>query len=285
VIGSSLESVLFAFENDCTLLLNNPKPPSIYERFEAEELVPHFDNVKTTLQKQDGTKDVGIHKLEVWNHFVFLLSCAGKIPFSSKIQSIRVVEEEKKVRVITKRNKPVDVFCDKVFVLDDKDVGGLPVPNKKKKSVKIVLDWVNVRQGMSHQFDLFETGDDFINQVHFYPTERVDGNQDLKDLVAVSYLDEEQLKDHTYSDLMTLYKVKDLMKQAGIRGPRNGRDTQNPEKYKYYAIKLEMNRREIHNLTMDSYKDTDFICFSKKTDGIIENKYVSKLFGYMAAEW
>ena len=35
VIGSSLESVLFASKNNCTLILNKVNPPEIYEAQDA----------------------------------------------------------------------------------------------------------------------------------------------------------------------------------------------------------------------------------------------------------
>ena len=209
VIGSSLESVLFASKNNCTLILNKVNPPEIYEA-------------------QD---------LEVWNQITFLLSMAGKIPMSDKVATIRIIEEEKKIKVFTLSNRMVEFACDKIFVFDDENVEGLPIPATKHKNPK-------------------------------------------KDLVAISYLTDEQIKDHSYSDLMTLYKTKERMKAHGIKGPRNGRDSNNPEKYKYYDVKLEMNRREIKKLHMDLYEDTGFISFCKKDTYTEVNEYISKLHNY-----
>jgi hypothetical protein len=41
------------------------------------------------------------------------------------------------------------------------------------------------------------------------------------------------------------------MRKAGIRGARNGRDTKNPERYKYYAVKIETNKREVFPVEPD----------------------------------
>ena len=38
---------------------------------------------------------------------------------------------------------------------------------------------------------------------------------------------------------MARFKIIEMMKKAGIRGARNGRDQLRPERYKYYAIKVE----------------------------------------------
>ena len=254
VIGSSLESVLFASRTNCTLILNKVSPPEIYE---AEDL-------------------------ETWNQITFLLSMTGKIPMSDKVSTIRIIEEDKKIKVFTPSNRMVEFACDEVFVFDDENVEGLPVPTTKQKNPKKkILDWVNVRAGMLHEFQLIETGDEFVSEIHFYKSPRIDGDHEHKDLVAISYLTEEQIKDHSYSDLMTLYKAKEMMKSQGIRGPRNGRDTNNPEKYKYYDVKLEMNRREIKKLHMDSYEDTGFIFFCKKHTYTEMNEYISKLYNYI----
>ena len=135
VIGSSLESVLFASRNNCTLILNKISPPEIYEA-------------------QD---------LEAWNRITFLLSMAGKIPMSNKVSTIRVIEEDKKVKVFTLSNRMVEFACEEVFVLDDENVEGLPAPTTKHKNPKRkILDWVNVRAGMLHEFQFIETGDEFV---------------------------------------------------------------------------------------------------------------------------
>ena len=254
VIGSSLESVLFASKNDCTLILNKVTPPEI---FEAKEL-------------------------EDWNHLIFLLSMAGKVPFSDKITSIRILENEKRLKVYTTKEKIIQLDCDEVYVFDDENVEGLPLPNSVSKNPKkMVLDWVSVRAGMTHEYQTIETGDEFVNEIVFYKSHRIDGDHNYKDLVAISHLTDDQIKDHSYSQLMVLYKVKDVMKSYGIKGPRNGRDTLNPEKYKYYGIKLESDKRQVKKTHMDLYEDTDFIRFHAGDLQVSADKYISKLHNYI----
>jgi len=254
VIGSSLESVLFASKNDCTLILNKVSPPEIFETKESQD----------------------------WNHLIFLLSMAGKVPFSDKVISIRILEDEKRLKVYTKGEKMVQLECEKIFIFDDENIEGLPIPKSVKKSPKkMVLDWVNVRAGMTHDYQTIETGDEFANELVFYKSPRIDGDHEYKDLAIISFLTDEQIKDHSYSDLMALYKAKDVMKSHGIRGPRNGRDANNPEKYKYYGIKLESDRRQIKKLHMDEYVDTDFISFQATDTQIPPNKYISNMHRYI----
>lgn len=176
----------------------------------------------------------------------------------------------------------VQLECEKIFIFDDENIEGLPIPKSVKKNPKkMVLDWVNVRAGMTHDYQTIETGDEFANELVFYKSPRIDGDHEYKDLAIISFLTDEQIKDHSYSDLMALYKAKDVMKSHGIKGPRNGRDMNNPEKYKYYSIKLESDRRQIKKLHMDEYADTDFISFQTADTQIPPNKYISKMHRYI----
>jgi hypothetical protein len=133
-------------------------------------------------------------------------------------------------------------------VFDDHNVYGLPLIKERKIGKSRVLDWFDVRSGMEHEHDLLETKDEFIREVIFYPSDRF-GNQASgrirKDLVAVSFLEDHQLKDFEYSDTMARFKILQMMKDAGIRGARNGRDVNNPEVYRYYSPKIEATQREI----------------------------------------
>jgi hypothetical protein len=55
-------------------------------------------------------------------------------------------------------------------------------------------------------------------------------------------------------------KPKHIMKGAGIKGTRNGRDTKNKLIYKYYAIRLENKKREVV-YKLKNYKSTDKLIF------------------------
>jgi hypothetical protein len=100
-------------------------------------------------------------------------------------------------------------------------------------------------------------GDDFINKVIFYPTQRAE-NKNFKDLYAESYLTDEQLADFDYSETMARFKILKMMKAAGMRGERNGRNPKYPENssvpYKYYAIKIEPAERVVYSATKRIYE-------------------------------
>ena len=84
---------------------------------------------------------------------------------------------------------------------------------------------------------------------------------------------EGQLQDSNYSDTYVKFKVLDIMKEAGIRGARNGRDMLDKTKYKYYALKIEPEKREIISLQNALYEDTNSIEFIHDTEEDIINKH------------
>ena len=48
-----------------------------------------------------------------------------------------------------------------------------------------------------------------------------------------------------------------MMKKAGIRGARNGRDQLRPERYKYYAIKVEPAERIVYSNDVRYYEQDE----------------------------
>ena len=81
----------------------------------------------------------------------------------------------------------------------------------------------------------------------------------MKDLFAESFLTNEEIKDFSYSDTMVKFKVLGMMKEAGIRGSRNGKNSLYPERstvpYKYYAVKIEPSERQIYKNIITYYKE------------------------------
>ena len=270
VIGNTLSALIYSFLHGLPLLLNGAKQPSKIDYFAHPIQVPLLQDFPsqniTTLQ---GSKMVGPNKLDVWNRLCFLMSLEGQIPFADKISSIRIDAQKKELKVITNYSHSTKIETSAVIVFDDDDITGLPTPTNvvTDDDERRVEDWISVRSGMVHEYDRIDASSRFVNSIHFYPSDRIDGNhQNRKDLVAVSYLTKKQLNDIEYSDLFVRYKVLDIMKKAGIRGRRNGRDVNNPGKYKYYAIKLEMYKRKVDVLQKNLYNDTSFINFAYDTE-------------------
>ena len=275
VIGSGLNAAVFSYLNGFPLIINKQEFPFRFDYFDVDFDLSSLNiiNDKTTLKGKENEKVFGNYKTEVYRHLVFVLALAGLCPLSDKVGSIRL-KDDNLLNIVTDLSRMIKVKFDQLFVFDDKNITGLPEPleSLNEKMFK-VLDWIDVTCCTTHPYQYFETDDNFTREMFFYPTERMDGYQpDKKDLVSVSYLSESQLHDYEYSDTYAKFKILNIMKEAGIRGSRNGRDPKNKEKYKYYALKIEPQRREVIPLQKNLYEDTDNIEFMYESEeDIIQN--------------
>ncbi len=169
----------------------------------------------------------------------------------------------------------------KLIIFDDYLFSGLGLCNISKNKVE-VYDWFSVKSGMKHEYDIIYGEDDFVNKIYFYQSDRIDGNHLYKDAISYSILDEDQMDDFEYSDINARFKTVYLMKNAGIKGTRNGKDTLNKNRYKYYAVRIENFKREIIK-PKNIYKNKDNLIFIYDSFCDIMNKnkikksYVSRI--------
>ena len=229
VIGGGLNAKVYAYYNKFPCICRGDDDSFRFDMLERG--LPFFEN-RNTLQT-----------LEKIN---FILGLSGQLPMGDKVASINI--RDNVLKVATKNSRLGRFEFNKLIIFDDKNVYGLPLVKERKIGKSRVLDWFDVRSGMEHEHDSLETDDDFVKKIIFYPSDRF-GNQKSgrirKDLVSVSYLDEEQVRDFEYSDTMARFKILQMMKEVGIKGARNGRDTNNPKLYRYYSPKIEATQREI----------------------------------------
>jgi hypothetical protein len=261
VIGASVESLTYAYVNNFPVIYTHLQKPFKFDCFD-----PEFD---LSLFDLETTSD--FRKETLFEHLLFVLSLAGQVPFSDKIKVIEF-EEDNSLTVVTRNNAVVRINVDKILVFDEHCFEGIPIPDKEAEKHYKVLDWINVRSGMKHRFDYYKTDDDFVKELYFFPTERVDGNHDKKDVVAVSYMSEEELNNIEYSDSYVRLKVLSLMKQIGIKGRRNGRDVNNRDRIIYRAIKIDTAERKVIPLHRDEYSDYKNLSFIYSSLGEIISK-------------
>ena len=275
VVGNGLNAVLFAYLNNYTLINNGHRIPFRFDFLALTDVLSHLvvPQEEIILQGKEEKISFGTPKEDIYKHLLFVLSLAGLNPLSDKVVSIRL-DDDNTLRVVTERSQ-IGFKYEKLFIFDDTNVHGLPdkLENINEGLYKI-LDWIIMKSCTTHPYEYFETSDDFVNEVFFYPSERFDGyHPTKKDAVVVSYLTEGQLHDSSYSDTYVKFKVLDIMKEAGIRGARNGRDMLDKTKYKHYALKIEPAKREITSLQKNLYEDTNNIEFVHDSEEDIINKY------------
>ena len=228
IIGSNLDALLYAYHKNIPLIINKLLPPHRFEVFEGQS------------------------SLKLWNKLFYLLSLSGLNLAGTEVRNIRI--KEKEIIVATKNARVLKVNFEKLIIFNDEKINGLPPPAKENESF-IVLDWMITHSCETHEHVFFKTNDKLVNEVHFYLSERIDGNHiKVKDLVTISHLNQAQLNDFEYSDTYAKFKIIDMLKTKGIRGAKSGGGA-------HYALKIEVEKREIRKAKMNFYKDLEHIKF------------------------
>jgi hypothetical protein len=274
VIGSSIEALCYASINNYSFLYTTVDAPISISYFEPGINLSCFG-----FSDESST----IKKMKLWKKLYYYLSLIGKNILSFPASSIKI--EENKIKAYTKNARMAKINFTKLHIFSDKGVSGLPEPIKTIENKYTVYDWFDVKSGMKHDHDILTSDSSFIQKLIFYKTTRLDGDHKLKDAVGISLLSKQELEDFEYSDINARFKALYMMKKAGIRGARNGRDMNDKTKYKYYAVKIENRERQIVNNNKVIYPDTQNIIFNNLSFNDIlslENKsyhpYAAELF-------
>ena len=242
VIGGGLDALLYSYFRALPCIFVEPAIP-----FQFDVLEGSFDFSFLGLE--------GSNKEIIWQRLIAALSLGGQLPMSDKTEAISI--QDNKLKAVTSNSRLGRFEFNKLVIFDDRGVRGLPPVRRQEVGKSRIFDWFHVRSGMEHNHDSLDTEDNFIQKVIFYPSDRF-GNQTSgrvrKDLVAISYLDQDKVNDFDYSDTMAKFKITQMMKDAGIRGARNGRDAYNPNIYRYYSPKIEAVERQVFKNVKNFYK-------------------------------
>ena len=106
---------------------------------------------------------------------------------------------------------------------------------------------------------MFDSEIKFIKEIYFYKSERIDGNHNRKDAVAVSYLAKEELPEFDYSSTMARFKIQDIMKANGIIGAKTGKTKEG--KQKKYNVRIDPEYRHVIGMQKRQYRDTENVKF------------------------
>jgi len=259
VIGNGLPAILFAYLNGYTILLPSHRGP-----FRFDKLSRDVDIEKINIPTR--------RKRTIWSTLLFEMGMSGLSPYGKDVSSIRISGND--ISITIRESSVIKNKFDNCFIFDSDSVQVQaeivdPLPDQPDRYR--VLDWVNVRSGAVHDIEVIDTSDDFVNKVHFYKSDRIDGKHNKKDLVTESYLTKHQISDFNYSDTMVKFKVEDLMRRNGIKGAKSG---VNPgDKPKRYSVKVEPSYREVIKISKTKYRDLDNIKFLDLTEKEIIEKY------------
>ena len=242
VVGSSLSALIFAYVNNCPVFFTQPDTPFRFDFLSPKHTPIGIPCEAKTLLSFDDEMEVGTRKQVLWDRLYFLLSLRGLTPLSNLCKTIRC--NEKSIVCSNEYSKIFEASFDKCYYFGDLNASGFVRKNKLDEHSYICYDYIAFNSGGKHEVDFIHTSDDFISEIWFYSSDRIDGNTPVRDACAVSKLTESQLIDFDYSETMARFKVLKIMKDNGMRGKLSGYTKKGTPRH--YDFRTTSIRRETH---------------------------------------
>jgi len=220
IVGGSLESMLYSYFNNEKILLLDALYPFTLATIKYNK----------ALRFLGYQSDETIYTSEIWDRLTFLMSMTGQLVFPNTMKTFR--EEKKRLVVITQHNKRIYFSFDELVEFD-----------KINEKMVSMYDWFNVRSGNNHKHKtIVDNDNEFISCLHFYRSNRIGRNDNLRDAVGESYMKTKEARMVDHSEGIARLKATSMMRGVGIRGQSNGSDKNGTRLH--YAIKLEHTHRE-----------------------------------------
>lgn len=244
ILGSSIDALFAAAQKKSPAVFSDFRIPFRFDYidFDADLSflnLPHDVRPKS-LTTPNGEIRVGIPKYIVWERLMFLLSMGGHAPLSNLCTNLRI--DDYTITCFNEYSKIAEIRFNECIYYGDNNVNGLSFKKNSTSPQYLCYDWIAFNKGGKHDIDHFETPDNFVKHVWFYPSDRIDGNTGVKDACVVSLLNEEQLADFDYSETTARFKLLHEMESRGMRGLFNGIGPNG--KPKYYKFKTTHLYRE-----------------------------------------
>ena len=245
VLGSCLNAILYAFNNSCPIFFTTPQRPHRFDYFDPDMDLSclQLGAAPKSLTTPDGPKLVGQSKELLWERLLFLLSIDGKVPLSNLCHTIRYDNE--RVVCSNEYSKIMEFNFKQCVYFGDDNASGFARQKTLDEDTYICYDYVAFNRGGKHEVDYMYTGDDFVSEIWFYSSDRIDGNSPVRDACAVSKLTAEQLLDFDYSQTMARFKTVHEMEKRGMKGTF-AHDYTKAGKPKHYKFRTTSIRRETH---------------------------------------
>ena len=223
VIGSDLNAILQAYKTSSFVIIGNHTDVFIYDTIRANcnlgKLTQH------------------VSELHARDSLLYKIFNAGRNPFGDKVEAVYLEEENMLSVKIKNVQERVKVKFEKLDIFDMMNAFYFPQEFNEEIKEYRVFDWFDVKSGMKHDIESLEDTTNLAKKIHFFKTRRIPGSN-FKDLVSESVLTPKQLYDINYSDSIVRLKVMEMMKDAGIRGAKNGPNN-------YLSVDIRLDRRQI----------------------------------------
>ena len=254
VIGSTIESILYAFLNDYYFISTRRDFPMFYRNLSIPVLGYETEP-------------------EAWNRLNFMMGLLGRRSSFDNFDNFKI--ENNKIKV-SESGHLCHYEFNNCFIFDPTNIKHENLELDAKGSTYLVLDDFELSRlgNKNSSLPRLKTDDNFVNQINFYTSDRIDGCSFISDCVAESFLTKEQLYDFDYSDTMVKFIIERYLTSIGIRGHfmnfyKNG----NP-KYRKPIVKHV--KRLIFERDNNVYQDSDNVKFISMTLKDIFNEASTK---------
>jgi hypothetical protein len=181
IIGGTLEALIHSYVEGIPLIMVNPQ-------------IPFYRDTDPT----------GLNKNLAWRRLSFYLSYAGLNPFEDKAATFRF-DENNVLTVFGKIAYKIEVKYNNIIRYDQ-------IKPTEKLRVLDTIKIQNIKSSHIETINKINTGDDFIAE--FYTMI----NDKISELIAVSHLTQEQLKEEAYSEVYARLKATEVLKNHGVVG-------------------------------------------------------------------
>jgi hypothetical protein len=252
VIGSCIESALYAFLNDCYYLPNRKDPPMFYRRL-STAVFGH------------------IYETKVWSRLVISLGLLGKlINFDSSSSSIKIRDN---TCTVSYGNHVVKNSFSSCYIFDSSGVDTENAILEINENTFLVLDdfEISTLGGKYEELASLNQNDNLASKIVFYTSDRVPGANFVTDCIVESILTEKQLVDFNYSDSITKIIVERSLQKLGVTGQymgnyKNGRP-------KFRKPKVKHVSRSVFAIDNNTYASSENVKFVNTTLEDIINEY------------
>lgn len=224
VVGDSLEALVYAFKHSYPIITKNVDflPVEYLPANLDYETLPIYQRNYEFPTRNGEILTFGPRKENLWVNIVTLMNLKGLVVAGTRIQEIRVLPEQKNVRIVTEQDFIIKVSYNKLYLFDGETIQGLDhkIIDKVVDSKIKVVDKLRVTDGgtLFSKLCLYEKlEDEFINEiwVHRHATRALKGTT----LYVTSYLTKEEMDDVDNSLTIVSILMRDHLRKANKRSP------------------------------------------------------------------
>ena|GEM_PF-876564 len=264
VVGGTLPALMYAFINNFPILFTKPEFPSRFDYFspEVELSFLKLENSSREIKTFNESREIGLSKILLWERLNFLISLQGLAPLSNMCHSMRLQGDA--IKCSNEYSKIAEFRFEECLYFGDKGTSGFIKKTNLDEETYICYDHIAFNSGGKHEIDYIRTGEDFVSEIWFYSSDRIDGNTPVRDACAVSRLTHKQLLDFDFSETMARFKTLKVMKDNGMRGKFNGYTKKGTPRH--YNFRTTSIRRETRSTAALGEATSDCIKIKKESE-------------------